>query len=139
VATYDPSPVEHRILAAVAKDPDRTSVQAIADRAKCAPSTIYKSMQNSGFRQMFNDAIRGRLHAEVPGVVNALIHEAQSGDFSAAKLILEITGMYEKSQKISADMQVENEVLFTDGQERNKFLKDTLFANDDEEEEKESD
>ena len=132
----DLKPVEKRILQVVGSDSRVTSVDTIAERAKCTANTVYKAMSNSTFREAFNDVVRGRLHAETPGIIESMVFQAkEAGNYQAAKMLLEITGLYDKTQKISGKFETKTEAthLFGSDEEMEEVVMAAfpqLFADD---------
>jgi len=118
------SPVQQRILKVVGSDARINTVKSIAEAAECKEATVYRQMEDPVFREAFNHASRGRVHVQVPAILDQMAIEARSGDVKAAKMILEITGTYERRQRITGDLNTETTHIFQDDSE----IKDVLSA-----------
>lgn len=120
------TPVQSKILKVAATKPHATTVHTIAAEAGCKTTTVYAQMEDPQFREAFNQALRGRVHAEVPSILQSMTNEAISGNVQAAKVLLEITDVYEKSQKITGRMETETTHVFRDDDEMKKVIAATF-------------
>jgi len=121
--------LEKKVLKIVSSEAGRRlTVEELADRVGCQASTVYKRLQNKEFRDLFMEAMRNSIAASVPEVMNAFIDRAKTGSFKHGKLILEVSGIYEETKNIKADVGMSEESPFKDDNETKDFLKKTLSA-----------
>lgn len=130
--------LEKRILRILSERPG-TPVDLLAEEAGCRKETIYRRLQNKPeFYAAFNDVLTMSVVGNIPAILNAFTQEALSGSFQHGKTLLEISGIYEKKQKVDARVSVRDEgPIFKSDREKWEFLKATL--NEFEEEEDDND
>ncbi len=122
------SRVEKRILAAALEcGQTHLTVEGIAQAAGCSAEVVCKRLQRPEFKQLFTEAVQSALVAETPAILNTFVHAAKEGSFKHGKLILEITGMHQETQKVELAGKVDvGESLFQSDEERREFLQATL-------------
>lgn len=119
--------LETKILKAVHGHGNRRlSVEEIADSVGCRPDTVYKRLQKDEFRQMFFEATKNSLSADVPVILNAFVDAAKNGSYKHGQLILEMAGAYDSTQKVQAEISSVEESPFKDDKDKKEFLKKTL-------------
>ncbi len=106
---------------------ERVTIHYIADRAGVSIDVLYKKLQDSKFRGLFIDAMRGSLVAEAPAILQKFVELAKEGYFKHGKLVLEIAGIYTENKNINLDAKVDNQINpFKTSEERQEFLQSLI-------------
>lgn len=119
---------EKNILKAVGECGQSTlTVQAIAEKAGCSPAFVCEKLKNQEFKGMFKEMLESSLSAETPQILQTMATNAKKGAFKEAKLLLELTGIYNEKQRMELSGRVDVGVdIFKDEEEKNSFIRSTL-------------
>lgn len=100
-ASYDVTPAGMSLLHVFADPVNRTLTKtARADMAGISRETYYALFRDERFRKAFNELfVTSAFEAAVP-IMQTLVDSAVKGDTNAAKMALEISGHYQKTEKV---------------------------------------
>ncbi len=104
--TWVPSPRQARVLEAAQEAGLDRNITTVCASAGIAPSTFYRWLERDpGFVAAWESIWRGTIRRHLPGVVAAVIHQAQRGDVQAAKLVADLAGVL-KGQETNVQVVV---------------------------------
>jgi hypothetical protein len=76
------------------------SITEICRKAKCDRSTYYRAFENASFVEDYKRRSKDLVIQGIGPVVNAIINQAAFGNVQAAKIVLEMAGIYTESREI---------------------------------------
>ena len=91
----------HLIECAMEPGMQRT-ITAVCEAAGVTRVTFYRWVrEDSDFREAWEDAWRGSIRRQLPGVAAAMIHQALAGDVRAARLVVDMAGVVTREHKLT--------------------------------------
>ena len=122
------STTDKKILRAVGESGQTTlTAKMLAEKAGVTPQTVCERLRDPDFKVMFREMLEASLAQETPHILRAMAQEAKEGSYQHAKLILELTGVYNEKQRVEMSGKVDmGESPFKTAEERQKFLEETL-------------
>ena len=102
------SPPEKKMLqTALNSSGHRVTLEVLAKESGRSINYVYQKLQEPTFKELFMEALRGSLLAEVPEIMGAFVMKAKEGSFPHGKLLLEIAGIYNNESNINIKAQIE--------------------------------
>lgn len=122
------SPPEKKMLqTALNSGGHRVTLEVLAKESGRSINYVYQKLQEPTFKELFMEALRGSLLAEVPEIMGAFVMKAKEGSFSHGKLLLEIAGIYNNESNINIKAQIEaKQAPMLNESEKAAFVRATL-------------
>ena len=93
VLDWQPSLKQAAVLAEAAKGGLGRTITAVCQAAGVSRDSFYRWMREDGFRNAWREVACQIVEVGLPGVTNAVVQEAISGNMTAARLHLQASGM----------------------------------------------
>lgn len=105
----------------------RVTLELLAKDCNRSVNFVYQKLQEPAFKELFMDALRGSLLAEVPEIMGAFVTKAKEGSFPHGKLLLEIAGIYNNESNLNIRAQIEaKQAPMMSEDEKMEFVRATL-------------
>ena len=100
------NPAQHTAIELYASQPSITA-QEVATKCNVPIETIYKWRRNINFIEAIYDRYMVEFGSQLPGVLMAMVREAQAGNVQAGRLVLEHSGKLVKNVNVTIDSPFE--------------------------------
>ena len=101
---WTPTPKQAGVLEAAKEAGLKRTITAITEAGGVSRKTFYRWIDDDpGFADAWYSIWRGAIERHLPGAIAALVHQAQSGDVAAIRLMCDLAGVLIRRSEVAGD------------------------------------